>query len=140
MKILQQHYEQELANIEKEILEISSKLTPFHNLELYKNNLRNLQTNIEILKRHILRGKEKKFQRDSLAFTLGRAYKWCKVEKETKENTPDPNRPHLEDPILTPDDEANQTVHLPSTISPPPPHKALWRTLPIFQHILWMRI
>lgn len=82
MRILQEHYEQELTNIEKEILEISSKLTPFQDLELYTNSLNNLPTNIEILNRDILRGKEKKFQRDTVAFALGKAYKWNKTDRD----------------------------------------------------------
>lgn len=53
------------SNIKKEILGIQSKLTPFVHLELYKSHLTNLQNHIEILTREILKGKEKKFQRDT---------------------------------------------------------------------------
>lgn len=81
MPILWAHYEVELSTIEREILEINAKLAPFTESEIYRNILQNLQTTIEILNRDIVKGKEKKFQRDPLAFNLGRASKWDKVSK-----------------------------------------------------------
>lgn len=46
MTILQEHYEQEIQNIDKKILEIQSKLTPFSDLDLYQINLTFLKNNI----------------------------------------------------------------------------------------------
>lgn len=99
MHILREHYESELANVEREILDVQAKLTPFSELYICKSSLQNLQTSIEILNRDIVKGKGKKFQRDSLAFNLGRAYKWEKISKTMNKSKISPNtlKQHLPD-------------------------------------------
>lgn len=79
---------------------------------VYQIHLNHLQNTIEILNRDLLRRKEKKFQRDTIAFTSGRAYKWKKFKKEDRRSNLDPIRLDREDPTVTLD-EGNQTEHLP---------------------------
>lgn len=99
-------------------MQIQSRLAPFLDLKVYKNNLMILKNNIESLNKDFLRGKQKKLQRDILAFASNRAYRWNlninKNERDnpTKTHNPNRNKEHREDPSLTLD-EGNQTIHLP---------------------------
>lgn len=71
-----------MGKIENEIVDIQTKLLPYSELEVYKDNLLNLENFTEIHNRDVIKGKEKKYQRDAMAFSMGKAYKWEKQNKD----------------------------------------------------------
>lgn len=98
MKILQEHYDQELTNIEKEVLEISSKLTPFHDLGLYKNSLNNPRLTQKFLIETSLEERRKKSNGTLQPLHQVRPTNGI---KQIKKNTLGPNGQNLKDPTLT---------------------------------------
>lgn len=129
MDLLRTHYASELDAVEKEIKDIFVILKPFIDSESYKTKMAILFRTMENLNRDIAKRKEQKFQRDSMAFSIGKAYKWKKseegrsdkAEKEREQNTasnkPSKNKSSKSQPLvpeesITTPDETNMTQHL----------------------------
>lgn len=80
MELLRTHYANELETVEKEITDTFALIKPFIESENFKAKMAVLRKNMETLNKDIARRKENKFQRDSMAFNTGKAYKWKKTE------------------------------------------------------------
>lgn len=124
MDLLRNHYATTLDEVEKEICDTYAILRPFMDSENYKAKMALLKSHMEILNRDLAKRKDHKFQRDSMAFNNGKAYKWKKTDDDpsdrnkakidrnnsdkTRENErperdqyPNRDKPHSQSPMKT---------------------------------------
>lgn len=76
MRMLKDHYDLENKKLDAEIQSIQNKLHPSWETDIFVSSEEEIKTYVDEYNKSLTQNKDKKFAKDSVAFKMGRAYKW----------------------------------------------------------------
>lgn len=79
MEIRRQYYETEALALDLEIQELVNKTTSFRENPIFENKNTELNNFIEKQSTNLIQKKDKKINRDMVAFQSGRTYRWSRT-------------------------------------------------------------